>query len=126
MKGFYYEQSTGTFSVVNGSWRTPLFIGYAGVPDCRNDPDCQHEKARGPLPRGNYTLRTVAHNRFAHPAIRLDPSPSNEMFGRSGFYIHGDNRTSTASTGCIILGRGERTAINELMKLGFDQLQVGG
>jgi hypothetical protein len=34
------------------------------------------------------------------------------MFGRSAFMIHGDNRTHTASQGCIILRRDLREQID--------------
>ena len=37
--------------------------------------------------------------------IRLEPDPSNNMCGRSGFLIHGDSKThpGSASQGCIVL-----------------------
>jgi len=35
--------------------------------------------------------------------IRLKPDPSNEMYGRDAFLIHGDNSTESGSQGCIIL-----------------------
>jgi hypothetical protein len=44
----------------------------------------------------------------------LTPDPSNEMFGRSAFFIHGDNPqlNHTASDGCIILIRPLRADIS--------------
>jgi hypothetical protein len=47
------------------------------------------------------------------PSLPLDPSPGNDMHGRSGFYIHGDNNRgdNSASTGCIILGKAIRKRI---------------
>ena len=37
--------------------------------------------------------------------IRLEPDPSNNMCGRSGFLIHGDSKKhpGSASQGCIIV-----------------------
>ncbi len=45
--------------------------------------------------------------------MALDPDPGNQMFGRDGFLIHGDNMAMnhTASEGCIILGRPIREQI---------------
>jgi hypothetical protein len=44
----------------------------------------------------------------------LTPDPANDMCGRAGFFIHGDNITApgTASDGCIILSRTTRVAID--------------
>jgi hypothetical protein len=44
--------------------------------------------------------------------MNLTPRPGNQMFGRSAFMIHGDNRTHTASQGCIILRRDLREQID--------------
>lgn len=46
----------------------------------------------------------------------LEPFQSNDMMGRSGFFIHGDNRygNRTASHGCIILPRKARDEIATL------------
>ena len=45
--------------------------------------------------------------------LRLTPAPTNEMFGRDGFLIHGDSieHPGSASHGCIILPRAIREAI---------------
>mgnify|MGYP001549603940 CR=1 FL=1 len=44
-----------------------------------------------------------------------DPDNGNEMFGRSGFLIHGDSkkRPGEASNGCIILPAEDRRAISD-------------
>ena len=36
--------------------------------------------------------------------MSLTDSGEDEMFGRDGFFIHGDNARHDASHGCIILG----------------------
>ena len=43
----------------------------------------------------------------------MTPDPANEMFGRSGFLIHGDSlmHPGCASRGCIVLARPSREAI---------------
>jgi hypothetical protein len=47
--------------------------------------------------------------------IGLTPDPGNDMHGRSGFYIHGDNGKGdrSASEGCIILPRAVRERIHD-------------
>ena len=120
MKGFIYEQSTGTLAVRNGDYECPLVAGFAGREAGRNAPDRQCEKSIGPVPRGDYAMRIVAHPRFKAPAIRLDPSPQTELCGRSGFFIHG----GTESHGCVILDKPSRDAVAALVKVGFDTLHV--
>jgi len=51
----------------------------------------------GPLPQGRYYMRLhEKHNNM----VRLDPFPTNFMYGRSGFLIHG--RGAIGSHGCIV------------------------
>lgn len=51
----------------------------------------------GPLPQGSYYM--VPHEKDAH-MVRLNPFSTNQMFGRSGFLIHG--RGKIGSHGCIV------------------------
>lgn len=126
MRGFTYQQSTGTLAVVNGDWFAPLFVGSAGREAGRNSPDHQCEKNVGPLPVGDYRMRIVDHPRFKAPAIRLYPLAWSEegtldhMCGRSGFFIHG----GTVSQGCILLQQRERSAVSGLVEAGFTVLRV--
>lgn len=124
-KGFVYEQSTGRLSIVNGEYDgTPLYVGTAGNADGRNNPEAQHIRNVGPLPRGIYSLRVVAHRRFTPPAIQLTWSAwqaeGMENFGRSGFWIHG----GTKSEGCILVNGSCRNLIATAIGLGFDTLWV--
>jgi len=45
--------------------------------------------------------------------MRLNPLPGNQMFGRGGFLIHGDNRShnQSASEGCMVFDKGIRDQI---------------
>jgi hypothetical protein len=86
--------------------------GYAGGncgknPEGKNNPDMQDRKSIGPLPCGFYTFgQPVLQSHLGPFAIPLIPYPDNEMFGRGGFYIHGDTTPGgNASEGCIILPR---------------------
>ena len=109
---FTYHQSTGQLTGSNG---TPRLAGYAGFGSGLNNPDKQDQHDIGPLPRGRYKMTALINSPHTGLAtIVLDPDPANQMFGRSGFRIHGDNAAAnhTASNGCIIAGHtADRTAI---------------
>ena len=123
-KGFTYEQSTGKLSITNGEYDTPLYVGVAGAEGWRNDPESQHLRNKGPLPRGIYSMRVVAHRRFSPPAIELTwnawQAEGMGNFGRSGFWIHG----GTKSEGCILVNGSTRNLIATAIGLGFDTLWV--
>jgi len=111
---FRYEQSTGGF--YDCRWPKPIFMaaGYSGKGGCINQPDCQSVVGIGPIPQGRYRIGAArTHHRLGPVCLPLTPDAGNDMFGRSGFYIHGDNRRGdrSASSGCIILGRVVRDLI---------------
>lgn len=125
MEGWVYEQSTGHFTMLRGSKPSRLVgRGYAGAPGSVNDPEMDHVRSKGPLPKGRYRIREVSHPRFAAPALRLDPEAETVLHGRSGFYIHGDNirGNRSASSGCIILDRTERQLIRQQIRLGHSDI----
>ena len=105
---YEYEQDTGRLYGPDGLL---LAIGYAGGdggnrPDGVNNHKLQNVHNVGPLPCGTYTLGTPVEGSHLGPfAIPLEPDANNEMFGRSGFYCHGDTQAlnHSASDGCIIL-----------------------
>jgi hypothetical protein len=106
-----YKISTGEVTR-DGTW---IGVGYSGQPTCKNDPEKCSVVNEGPIPPGRYIIGsprdTDTHGPFVLP---LTPSADNEMFGRSGFLIHGDSlkHPGTASHGCIILSRAVRETIN--------------
>ena len=108
---YTYHQSTGTL-VQNG---TLVLTGYAGHGPGVNKPAMQDQHDVGPLPQGRYVMTALIDSPHTGLAtIILDPDPANQIFGRSGFRIHGDNAAGnhTASDGCIIAGHAnERTTI---------------
>lgn len=97
-----YKQSTGTFIFEE----TQILGGcYSGKGEGKNNPAMQNVKYVGPLPCGKYTMGQPFVSRVHGPfAIPLTPDPSNEMFGRSEFLIHGDSleHPGEASEGCIV------------------------
>ncbi|MDW6002752.1 tlde1 domain-containing protein [Vibrio mangrovi] len=79
---------------------------YSGNGIGKNNPEMQNVKSKGPIPRGRYT---IVGTPFKHPhtgiyTLRLRPDDGNQMFGRSGFMIHGDSQAhpGQASEGCIV------------------------
>jgi type VI secretion system (T6SS) effector TldE1-like protein len=108
---YTYHQSTGLLAR-NGATVLTCYAGHgAGV----NNPAMQNQHDIGPLPQGRYVMTALVDSPHTGLAtIILDPHPANQMFGRSGFRIHGDNSAAnrTASNGCIIAGHApDRTGI---------------
>jgi hypothetical protein len=98
-----YVQSTGQLFRPDGSFCAD---GYSGRGAYIDKPIAQNVKNEGPIPVGLYTLGTVDQEKGQF-TIHLQPDPGNQMFGRSGFLVHGDNAevNHTASEGCIIMPR---------------------
>ena len=89
-------------------------IGYSGFGDGKNNPAMQNHPDMGPIPVGTYTIG-VPHDTESHGpyVMSLTPAPANQMFGRSGFLMHGDSRVhpGSASHGCIIMPRPTREMV---------------
>jgi len=96
-------------SVDHGGSAQGLGSAYSGNGPFMNNPDFTSVHKHGPLPVGTYTIgapenRPQSVGQFALPLL---PAPDNQMLGRSGFWIHGDNPAGdhTASDGCIVTSR---------------------
>ena len=104
-----YNQTSGLFRVWNSDGHLAYsVVGYAGRGEGKNQPTAQDRAGVVPLPTGVYLVGApFAHPRLGPVAFRLTPVPSNAMYGRSAFLIHGDSkeRPGQASSGCIVLGR---------------------
>lgn len=106
-----YYQKSGELRTDEG---VLLCTGYSGHGEGKNNPDMQHVKAVGPIPRGAYIIGRPYDSKNTGPlTIMLFPHPDNEMFGRGDFRIHGDSvkAPGTASHGCIIAPRAVREKI---------------
>ncbi|MHB8440420.1 MAG: tlde1 domain-containing protein [Acidimicrobiales bacterium] len=121
-----FKISTGAILADDG---TLLGTGYAGNGDAINDPTQCDQHAHGPLPVGFYALGTpIDRPHTGLFSIPLTPDASNQMHGRSAFYVHGglsgepdtsptmDNiplspTVRTASDGCIVTARSVREAV---------------
>ncbi len=97
-----YEQSTGRL-YLNGVLKG---TGYSGSLTNKNNPDREHVKGMGPLPRGMYRIGSVTRSKGPW-TIELHQVSGN-TFGRDLFRIHGEKRQPKipgfASEGCIIMG----------------------
>lgn len=124
---FVYVQSTGAIFLVDledgGAF---IGRGYSGKGSAINSPDFEKVIATGPLPRGMWTIRpAIRHGRLGPVCLPLAPF-GHDAHGRSGFYIHGDNKNQnfTASSGCIIANRHLREFIEFCRKHGCTRLRV--
>jgi hypothetical protein len=105
-----YSQSTGNMSL-DGAF---VGTGYSGNGAGLNNPALQNDPDVGPIPQGSYTIGPAHQDPEKGPVVMaLAFDPANQMFGRDGFLIHGDNpaMNHTASKGCIILARNFRQQI---------------
>jgi len=106
-----YSQSTGNIYYWGGMSPEYYGTGYAGHEKGINNPEMQSVKYVGPIPVGFYTIGEMmpvyvtSDGVRLRDAMKLEPFPSNEMFDRDSFLMHGDNKKEnrSASKGCIIL-----------------------
>jgi len=107
-----YAQSSGQLSH-DGE---PIEVGYAGIAPGLNDPSQQSVPFVGPLPQGTYNIGAAVQDggHMGPFVLPLTPWANNNMFGRAGFFIHGDKIAGlphTASNGCVVLSRNTRNTI---------------
>lgn len=116
-----YAQKTGNL-LQDG---TLVATGYSGGGEGKNVPSMQAVHDVGPIPQGNWTISGPPINTPEHGpyVLKLTPDPGTNLFGRSGFLMHGDsvNAPGTASKGCIIM---PRTAREQVWDSGDTELEV--
>jgi len=91
-----------------------IAVGYSGHRTGKNNPELDHVRRVGPIPRGIWNLTGVYNSRRVGPfTIICDPERNTVTHGRKYFRIHGDSRRNpgAASRGCIILPRKVRELI---------------
>jgi hypothetical protein len=118
-----YKQSTGQV-FHNGQ---EIAKGYSGHGEGLNNPDAQDQHGIGPAPEGFYNIgQAQTHPHLGPLAMALLPLSGNQMFGRSAFYIHGDNAemNHTASDGCLIFDHMTRQFIADQVAMGDNSLQI--
>jgi RHS repeat-associated protein len=109
-----YNNQTGQLSQ-NGN---VVGYGYSGHGLGVNNPAMQGVDSVGPIPNGTYTigpqqLNVTGAKKQLPASMRLVPFSSNDMQGRKGFLIHGDNPKGdqSASEGCPIFDKDIRDLI---------------
>lgn len=119
-----YLQASGLLYLVDGDGgRTAIGRCYSGRGGALNNPDQERFSQVGPIPVGVYVLGApMDHKRLGPLAIPLTRT-TQDPYGRSGFYVHGDNSRAdnSASSGCIIATREVR---HRLVSLGIRRLTV--
>jgi Protein of unknown function (DUF2778) len=95
-----YEQATGKLT------HNTVFVatGYSGSGAGRNNTAMEAIRNIGPIPRGKYSIGVPYNTQTHGPHVMALLPVGHNALGRSEFLIHGDNRSHTASQGCIILG----------------------
>lgn len=104
-----YSQKSGKLSLDG----RVICTGYSGHGEGLNNGALQSRKGEGPIPLGKWHFAGVAKDSDTGPfSILLEPMPGTDALGRSGFRMHGDNRSGdrSASHGCIIALRAAREA----------------
>ena len=114
-----YSQSSGCLYLCDAQdGRALIGLGYSGKTGHVNRPESDHIVATGPIPRGVWRLDPplASHPRLGPKVIPLEPADAQTAKGRSGFYVHGDNKRgdNSASRGCIIMPGSVRGLIIEL------------
>ena len=113
-----YSQSTGRLYLADyEDARTHVATCYSGAVGHVNRTESEAIVGRGPIPRGLWRMDPPAdHERLGPVCVGLEAADPKTALGRSGFYVHGDNkqRDNTASSGCIVASRNTRTMMERL------------
>ena len=113
-----YYIGTGTLVVFTGPGKPLKIKGTSGKGDCVNQLSCSAVRDKGPLPPGDYFIRSseidepglvhaIGRNLKADWGsflVAIHPYPWTDTYGRDGFYLHGGNYRG--SKGCIDVGGG--------------------
>lgn len=89
---------------------------YSGAPGHVNNPADVALKAQGPIPPGIYHIGAPINDpQLGIFCLPLTPAPQNVMYGRGGFFVHGDNASKppqSSSEGCIVTDHATRVLIS--------------
>lgn len=111
---FLYKQITGEFfHALGASNHQLLAVGHSGFGVGFNDPVSQTLDRVGPIPRGVYVCQRMRlSRRVGAKAIPLIPWETNHMFGRTGFYICGEENGPASGEGHIVVPASVRDLID--------------
>jgi hypothetical protein len=129
-----YARLTGEYFIGHADGQYELVgRGYAGHLEGLNNPALQHVRNVGPLPAGDYLAHLgKTHQRLGRLAIYLEPLPETEMYGRSGFWCHGNKAVDLdgngvfddVSLGCPIAELETRDCLNRWIAEGVTLWRV--
>jgi len=108
-----FRQSTGEVIAPDGE---VLGSGYSGHGPGVDNPADQAIPNVGPIPVGQWIIGPLEDGGHLGPdVLPLFAAPGTETFGRTGFFIHGDNAqmNHTGSEGCLVLPRAWRILIGQ-------------
>lgn len=108
----FYSIMKGQLSLDSG---VLVGTGYSGYGVHKNNPNSCKLKNLGPIPCGKYSIvNAPGDKRLGKMLLKLQPYAANQMYGRSGFYIHGEdsNPLTEDSHGCIVMSYSVRLFLN--------------
>lgn len=115
-----YRQATGLLDY-NGLL---LGHGYSGHGKGLNNPAMQQAIGVGPIPQGLWQIGPWEdiHPRLGPCIAHLQPAITTNAYGRTGFFIHGDNKKldRSGSDGCIVLGYWLRQRMRQSQEAGLE------
>lgn len=121
MPTLIFDRRAWKLHVQPGLWTFPAYSGHGvGL----NNPAAESIEALGPIPAGKWHIGEFEKLPHLGPCVaRLTPYAGVTTFGRTGFFLHGDNaaRDHTASDGCIIADLAGRAYIRDQV---FDTILV--
>ncbi len=106
-----YSQTTGELKDARGN---VVATGYSGFGEGKNNPKMQKVIGTGPIPIGLWRIgKPYDSDKVGPYALPLTPAAGTNTWGRSAFRMHGDNKTHTASHGCLIMPPAVRRKVYE-------------
>ncbi|WP_152083743.1 tlde1 domain-containing protein [Enterobacter oligotrophicus] len=112
MAKWLYKQSTGEL-FKNGKL---VETGYSGVLTNKNNPDREHVRGMGPIPRGTWKIGSSGTSKGPLTITLKHISGNTYARDMHTFRMHGDKRvgiTGFASEGCIIMSHSTRLLVSK-------------
>ena len=112
MASWTYKQSTGELFKDGKLIET----GYSGSLTNKNNPDREHVRGMGPIPRGTWKIGRTGTSKGPLTITLLHVSGNAYNRDMRTFRIHGDKRvgiTGFASEGCIIMSNSTRLLVSK-------------
>jgi len=112
MASWTYKQSTGELFKDGKLIET----GYSGSLTNKNNPDREHVRGMGPIPRGTWKIGRTGTSKGPLTITLLHVGGNAYNRDMRTFRIHGDKRVGIAgfaSEGCIIMGNSTRLLVSK-------------